>query len=182
MGAGLFKSKNPIPGTAIAGHVVEVGNRVTLFKAGDEVFGESVRGHQWQNGGAFAEYVSVYEKALALKPDNVSFEQAAATATSGLIVLENLRGCRIQRGHKVLINGAGGGVGTFAVQIAKSYGVSVNAVDTTSKLDMLRLLGAIHAIDYTQEDFAKSGLRYDLIFDVVGNRSFLIIEFQPIIE
>ncbi len=173
MGAGLLKPKNSVPGTDMAGHVESVGKSVEQFQAGDEVFGESVRGHQWHNGGAYAEYVSVPEDALALKPANITFEQAAAVPTSGLIALHNLPDeGRLQPGQSVLVNGAGGGVGALAVQIAKAYGAEVTGVDDTTKLDMVRSLGADHVIDYTQEDFTRSGERYDLIFDIPGNHPF----------
>jgi NADPH:quinone reductase-like Zn-dependent oxidoreductase len=170
MGSGLFKPKNPVPGTDMAGHVESVGNKVEQFQPGDEVFGETVTGTQWHSAGAFAEYVSVAEEALALKPANLTFEQAAAVPTSALIALENLRD-RIQPGQKVLINGAGGGLGTFAVQLAKSYGADVTGVDSAAKLDMVHSIGADHVIDYTQEDFTQSGERYDLILDIPGNHS-----------
>jgi len=173
MGAGLRKPKNSIPGTDVAGHVESVGKNVTQFQPGDEIFGESVRGHQWTNGGAYAEYVSTPEDSLAIKPAGITFEQAAAVPTSGLIALWNLRdGGLVQTGQKVLINGAGGGVGTLAVQLAKAFGAEVTGVDSTRKLDMVRSIGADHVIDYTQEDFTKSGERYDLIFDIPGNHSF----------
>lgn len=173
MGAGLLKPKNSVPGTDVAGHIESVGKNVTQFQPGDEVFGESVRGHQWHNGGAFAEYVSVPEDALALKPANLTFEQAAAVPTSAFIALQGLRDQgRVQPGQKVLINGAGGGVGTFAVQLAKAYGAEVTGVDSTGKLDMVRSIGADQVIDYTQENFTRIGERYDLIVDVPGNHSF----------
>ena len=172
MGAGLLKPKNRVPGTDVAGHVEAVGKNVTQFQPGDEVFGESVRGHQWHNGGAYAEYVSVPEDALALKPANLTFEQAAAVPTSGFIALQGLRGeGQVQPGQKVLINGAGGAVGTFAVQLAKAYGADVTGVDSTRKLDMVRSIGADHVIDYTQEDFTHGVERYDLILDIPGNYS-----------
>jgi NADPH:quinone reductase-like Zn-dependent oxidoreductase len=137
------------------------------------VFGESVRGHQWHNGGAYAEYVSVPEAALALKPANLTFAQAAAVPTSGFIALQGLRGeGQLRPGQKVLINGLGGAVGTFAVQLAKAYGAHVTGVDSTGKLDMLRALGADRVIDYTREDFTRSGERYNLILDIPGNHSF----------
>src|SRR5918999_2456505 len=143
MGAGLLKPKNSVPGTDEAGYVEAVGKDVTLFRPGDEVFGESVRGHQWHNGGAYAEYASVPEDQLALKPANLTFEQAAAVPTSGIITLQGLREYgQVQPGQKVLVNGAGGGVGTIAVQLAKSYGAAVTGVDSTGKLDLLRSLGA----------------------------------------
>jgi NADPH:quinone reductase-like Zn-dependent oxidoreductase len=120
----------------------------------------------------FAEYVCIPEKALRLKPGSMTFEQAAATPTAGVVALQNLLAKRpIQPGQKVLINGAGGGVGTFAVQLANYFGAEVTGVDSTRKLDMLRSIGADHVVDYTQEDFTKSGQRYDLILDVVANRS-----------
>jgi NADPH:quinone reductase-like Zn-dependent oxidoreductase len=173
MGSGLFKPKNSVPGTDVAGHVESVGTNVTHFQAGDEVFGESVRGYQWRNGGAFAEYVSVPEDQLALKPANITFEQAAAVPTSGLIALHNLPNeGRLLSGKSVLINGAGGGVGAFAVQLAKAYGANVTGVDNTKKLEMVRSLGADRVIDYTVEDFTQGGERYDLIFDVPGNHPF----------
>ena len=173
MGAGLRKPKISVPGTDVAGQVEAVGKNVTQFQPGDEVFGEIVRGHQWKNGGAYAEYASVPEHTLALKPANLTFEQAAAVPTSGLIALQGIRReGQVQPGQKVLINGAGGGVGTFAVQLAKSYGAEVTAVDSTNKLDVLRSIGADHVIDYTQDDFTQTGERYDLILDIPGNRSF----------
>jgi NADPH:quinone reductase-like Zn-dependent oxidoreductase len=173
MGAGLSKPKNSVPGTDVAGRVESVGKDVTRFRPGDEVFGESVRGHQWHNGGAYAEYTSVPEDQLALKPANISFEQAAAVPTSGLIALQGLHEYgQIQPGQKVLINGAAGGVGAIAVQLAKAYGADVTGVDSTRKLDLVRSLGADQVIDYTQEDFTQSGKRYHLIFDIPGNHSF----------
>ena len=173
MGAGLLKPKNSVPGTDVAGRVESVGENVTRFRPGDEVFGESIRGLQWNNGGAYAEYASVPEEALALKPANVTFEQAAAVPTSGLIVLQNLADeVRPRPGQRVLVNGAGGGVGALAVQIAKAYGANVTGVDNTRKLEMVRSLGADRAIDHTREDFTLSGARYDLIFDIPGNHPF----------
>jgi NADPH:quinone reductase-like Zn-dependent oxidoreductase len=173
MGAGLLEPKNSVPGTDVAGHVESVGKDVTQFQPGDEVFGESVRGHQWHNGGAYAEYASVPEDALALKPANITFEQAAAVPTSGLIALQGLREYgQIQPGQKVLINGAAGGVGAIAVQLARAYGADVTGVDSAGKLDLVRSLGADQVIDYTQEDFTQSGKRYHLILDIPGNHSF----------
>jgi NADPH:quinone reductase-like Zn-dependent oxidoreductase len=157
----------------MAGIVESVGKNVTRFRQGDEVFGETTSAHQWTNGGAFAEYVSVRQDLLALKPDNITFEQAAAVPTSGFIALLNLRGGSvIGPGQKVLVNGAGGGVGALALQLAKVHGAHVTGVDSTSKLSMLRSLGADAVIDYTREDFTRSGVRYDLIFDVPGNHPF----------
>jgi NADPH:quinone reductase-like Zn-dependent oxidoreductase len=173
MGAGLSKPKNSVPGTDVAGRVESVGKDVTRFRPGDEVFGESVRGHQWHNGGAYAEYTSVPEDQLALKPANISFEQAAAVPTSGLIALQGLHEYgQIQPGQKVLINGAAGGVGAIAVQLSKAYEADVTGVDSTRKLDLVRSLGADEVIDYTQEDFTQSGKRYHLIVDIPGNHSF----------
>jgi NADPH:quinone reductase-like Zn-dependent oxidoreductase len=172
MGSGLRRPKYHVPGTDVAGQVEAVGRDVTRFQPGDEVFGETVTGYQWHNGGAFAEYVSVPQDALALKPGNITFEQAAAVPTSGLIALHNLRQGRLRAGQRVLVNGAGGGVGAFAVQLAKAQGATVTGVDATAKLDMIRSLGADRVIDYTQEDFTRGDHRYHLIFDVVGNHSF----------
>ena len=173
MGAGLRRPKNPVPGTDAAGRVEELGAGVTGLKVGDEVFGEIIRGHQWKNGGAYAEYVAAPAASLALKPANVSFEQAAATPTSGLIALQGVRHeGRVERGDRVLVNGAGGAVGSFAVQIAKAFGAEVTGVDSTGKQDLLRSIGADHAIDYTREDFTRNGERYDVIVDIPGNRSF----------
>jgi len=173
MGAGFAKPKNPIPGTDMAGIVESVGGSVTRFRPGDPVFGETVVTFQWVNGGAFAEYVSVHHELLARKPDNITFEQAASVPTSGFIALLNLRGLnQLRPGQKVLINGGGGGVGSLALQITKAHGAHVTAVDSTSKLDMLRSLGADEVIDYTREDFTRRGVRYDLIFDVPGNHPF----------
>jgi NADPH:quinone reductase-like Zn-dependent oxidoreductase len=173
MGAGLLKPKNSVPGTDVAGHVESVGKNVTHFQPGDEVFGETFKGYQWANGGAYAEYVSVPEDSLALKPANITFEQAAAVPTSGLITLQNLPNeGRLQSGQRVLVNGSGGGVGALAVQIAKAYGAEVTGVDNTKKLEMVRSLGADHVIDYTKEDFTQGGERYDLIFDIPGNHPF----------
>ena len=170
MGAGLARPKNPIPGTDMAGIVESVGRSVVRFGPGDPVFGETVVAQQWVNGGAFAEFVSVRQDLLALKPGNITFEQAASVPTSGFIALQNLRGPREWGpGRKVLINGAGGGVGALAVQIAKASGAHVTAVDGTGKLGMLSSLGADEVIDYTLEDFTRRGVRYDLIFDVPGN-------------
>jgi NADPH:quinone reductase-like Zn-dependent oxidoreductase len=172
MGAGFSRPKNPIPGTDVAGIVESAGKSVARFRPGDPVFGETIVAQQWVNGGAFAEYVSVHQDLLALKPDNVTFEQAASVPTSGFIAVQNLRGASQWPGQKVLINGAGGGVGALALQIAKSYGAHVTAVDGTSKLGMLRSLGADEVVDYTREDFTRRGVRYDLIFDVPGNYPF----------
>ena len=171
MGAGLRRPKNPVPGTDLAGIVESIGADVKRFRPGDEVFGETLRGMQWTNGGAYAELATAPEVALAQKPANVTFEQAAAVPTSALIVLGNLAGTKLELGQRVLVNGAGGGVGAFALQIAKASGAEVTGVDTTSKLDLMRSLGADHVVDFTREDFTQSGERYDLVFDVPGNHS-----------
>jgi NADPH:quinone reductase-like Zn-dependent oxidoreductase len=173
MGAGLRKPKIRVPGTDVAGRVEAVGANVTRFRPGDEVFGEIVKGNQWRNGGAFAEYVAAPQDALALKPANITLEQAAAVPTSALIAHRSLRGeGRLRSGQRVLINGAGGGVGTFAVQIAKAYGAHLTAVDSADKAEMLRSIGANRVIDYAQEDFTRNGERYDLILDIASNRSW----------
>lgn len=172
MGAGVWRPKDRVPGMDIAGVVEKVGQGVTRFAPGDPVFGATRTELQWRNGGAFAQYVSVPEEALAAKPDRVSFELAASVPISGFIALLNLRGgAWVEPGQKVLINGAGGGVGSIAVQMARVYGARVTAVDRTDKLEMLRSLGADHVIDYRQEDFTRGTERYDLIFDVASNLS-----------
>ncbi len=173
MGAGLLRPRNPVPGTDMAGVVERVGRDVTRLRPGDAVFGESISGHQWANGGTFAEYVAVKHDSLALKPANVSFERAAAVPTSGFIALHNLglAGLHLS-GRKVLVNGAGGGVGAIALQIAKASGAHVTGVETTKKLEMVRSLGADRVIDFTREDFTRGGERYDLVFDIPGNRPF----------
>jgi NADPH:quinone reductase-like Zn-dependent oxidoreductase len=165
---GLLKPKNTKLGADVAGRVEAVGRNVTQFQVGDEVFG----GMPLDELGGFAEYVCANEDALALKPARLTFEQAAAVPLAAFTALQGLRDKgQIQQGQKVLINGASGGVGTFAVQIAKSFGTEVTGVCSTRNLDMVRSIGADHVIDYTQEDFTQSGQRYDLIFDAVGNRS-----------
>jgi NADPH:quinone reductase-like Zn-dependent oxidoreductase len=170
MGSGLRRPKNPVPGTDLAGHVESVGRNATRFHPGDEVFGQSVGAYLWGNGGTYAEYAAVPESRLQRKPANLTFEQAAAVLTSGPIAVQGIRdeGC-VQPGQKVLINGAGGGVGTTAVQLAKAYGADVTAVDSTAKLDMLRSIGADRVLDYTRDDFTRTGGRYDVILDIAGN-------------
>ncbi|MGF1465458.1 MAG: NAD(P)-dependent alcohol dehydrogenase [Sandaracinaceae bacterium] len=169
MGGGLLRPKHPVPGTDLAGRVVEVGSRVTRFAPGDEVFGEVVLGFQWQNGGTYAEYAAVPERALAHKPEGLTFEEAAAVPTTGLIAERCLRvEARLEAGQHILINGAGGGVGTFAVQIAKARGAEVTAVDHASKLTMLRSIGADHVIDFEAEDVTQGDARYDAILDVAS--------------
>lgn len=164
--AGLRKPKVTRLGVDVAGQVEAVGRNVTQFKPGDEVFG-SCR-------GAFAEYACTSESALVMKPDNVTFEQAASVPVAAYTALQGLRDKgQIQPGQKVLINGAAGGVGTFAVQIAKWFGADVTGVCSTRNVEMVRSIGADQIIDYTQEDFTKRGQRYDLLFDCVGNHSLL---------
>jgi len=165
---GLLKPKIKILGADIAGRVEAVGRNVKQFQPGDEVFGDLCE-CGW---GGFAEYVCARENALALKPASMTFEEVAAVPQAAVMALQGLRDKgQIQPGQKVLINGAGGGVGTFAVQIAKSFEAEVTGVDSTRKLDMLRSIGADQVIDYTQEDFTKSGQRYDLILDVAAYHS-----------
>jgi len=165
---GLLKPKLKILGCDIAGRVEAVGRNVKQFQPGDEVFGD-ISGCGL---GGFAEYVCARENVLALKPAGMTFEEAAAVPQAAVLALQGLRNKgQIQPGQKVLINGAGGGVGTFAVQIAKSFGAFVTGVDSTGKLDMMRSIGADRVIDYTQEDFTKNGQVYDLILDVVTYRS-----------
>src|SRR5581483_3779066 len=165
LSSGFLKPKHTILGSDIAGRVEAVGNNVKQFKAGDEVFGDISAGG-W---GGFAEYVCAREDALAFKPSNLSFEQAAAVPMAAVTALQGFHYAgRIRPGQKVLINGASGGVGTFAVQLAKSFGAEVTAVCSTRNLDTARSLGADHVIDYTQEDFTRNGQRYDLILAVNG--------------
>jgi len=179
-GTGLLRPKNPIPGSDVAGIVEATGPEVTRFQPGDEVFGETQAVSWWTNGGAFAELVAVPQDCLAEKPANVSFEQAASVPASGFITLLNLPDAdQLGEGKEVLINGAGGGVGTLALQIVKSYGARVTAVDTAAKLDMLRTLGADRVIDFAQEDFTRGDRRYDLIFDIPGDRP--ISTFKPVL-
>jgi NADPH:quinone reductase-like Zn-dependent oxidoreductase len=160
-----LKPMHKILGTDLAGQVIEVGRNVMEFQPGDEIWGDLSFP---LSAGTFAEYVFVPENALRLKPASMTFEEAAAIPTAGVVALQNLIAKRpIQPGQKVLINGAGGGVGTFAIQLARYFGAEVTGVDSTEKLEMLISIGARHVIDYTQEDFTKSGKRYDLILDVV---------------
>jgi NADPH:quinone reductase-like Zn-dependent oxidoreductase len=164
---GMGKPKNPVRGTDLAGEVESVGASVTRFRPGDEVFGWS--GHL---GGAFAEYAAVSEEALVRKPANLTFEQAAAVPMAGTVALLAVRDHgKVRAGQKVLVNGASGGIGTFAVQIAKSLGAEVTGVCSTRNVDLVRSIGADHVIDYTKVDFTRTGQRYDFILDNVANRS-----------
>lgn len=165
---GLMGPKHTILGVDIAGQVEAVGSGVNRFKPGDEVYG-NLLSHGY---GGFAEYVSAPLDGLALKPTNLSFEEAAAVPMAAVTALQGLRHHgEIQPEQKVLINGASGGVGSFAVQIAKSDGAEVTGVTSTRNVDLVRSLGADHVVDYTTTDFARTGRRYDLIFDTIGNRS-----------
>lgn len=162
--AGFSKPKDPRLGQDFAGRVESVGKNVTQFKVGDEVYGEV-------GAGAFAEYVCAPEKNLALKPVNLSFEEAASLVMVGLTAIQGMRDTgKIQAGQKVLINGASGGIGTFAVQYAKSMGTEVTGVCSTRNLELVRSIGADFVVDYTRDDFTKNGRKYDLIYDTVGNR------------
>jgi NADPH:quinone reductase-like Zn-dependent oxidoreductase len=165
---GLLKPKNTKLGADVAGQVEAVGSNVTQLQVGDDVFGEMPLNEL----GGFAEYVCAPETLLVLKPAKITFEQAAAVPLAAFTALQGLRDKgQIQPGQRVLINGASGGVGTFAVQIAKSFKTEVTGVCSTRNLDMVRSIGADYVIDYTQEDFTQTGQRYELIFDAVGNRS-----------
>ncbi|MGI8385971.1 NAD(P)-dependent alcohol dehydrogenase [Robertmurraya sp. P23] len=168
---GLFKPKYSIPGGDIAGRVVSIGNGANQFQSGDEVFGD-LSAYGW---GGFAEYVCVPEDALAFKPKNISFEEAAAVPMAGVTALQALRNKgNIQHGQKILIYGASGGVGTFAVQIAKSLGAEVTGVCSTRNVDILLSIGADHVIDYQKENFSQSQEKYDLILGVNGNQPLSI--------
>ena len=158
---GMRKPKNAVRGTDVAGVVEAVGSSVTRFKPGDEVFGSS--------NGSYADYAAASEDQLAPKPANLTFEQAAAAPMAGLVALQALQGVRA--GQRVLINGASGGIGTFAVQIAKALGAEVTGVCSTRNVDLVRSIGADHVVDYTQESFTETGQQYDLILDNVSNHS-----------
>ncbi len=169
MSTGFTKPKKTIPGADVAGRVEAVGKKVEQFKAGDEVFGD-LSAVGW---GAFAEYVCAKESALLLKPANVTFEQAAAVPLAGVTALQALRNKgQIKPGQKVLIVGASGGVGSFAVQIAKAFGAEVTGVCSTRKVAMVRSIGADHVVDYTREDVTQSSQQYDLILDAAAYRPF----------
>ncbi len=161
LGFGFRRPKNPVPGLDVAGTVAAAGAGVTRFRAGDEVFGIA--------RGSFAEYAAAREDKLARKPTRLSFEQAAAVAVSGLAAHQGLRAGRIQAGQKVLVVGASGGVGSYAVQLAKAFGAEVTGVCSTAKADLVRSAGADHVIDYTRDDFADGRQHYDLILDIGGS-------------
>jgi NADPH:quinone reductase-like Zn-dependent oxidoreductase len=177
MFGGILKPKFKTLGMDVAGYVEAVGKEVTKFQVGDEVFGDlSEFGF-----GAFAEYVCVMEAALVLKPLNISFEQAATVPCAALTALQGLRDCgKIKSGQKVLINGASGGVGSFAVQIARAFGAEVSAVCSTNKIEMMQAIGADHIIDYKKTDITKNGQHYDLIVDVAAYRS--VFDYSAILK
>jgi NADPH:quinone reductase-like Zn-dependent oxidoreductase len=164
---GLIKPRRPLLGQELAGEIEAVGKAVTQFKQGDQIFAATLL-----HSGAYAEYVCLPESYVVVKPATMTYEEAATIPTGGINGLHFLRKAHVQSGERVLINGAGGSIGTYAVQIAKSFGAEVTCVDSASKLDMLRSIGADHVIDYTQEDFTKNGEAYDVIIDVVGKSSF----------
>ncbi|MEQ9403941.1 MAG: NAD(P)-dependent alcohol dehydrogenase [Cyclobacteriaceae bacterium] len=167
-GGGLRKPIKKIIGCDVAGTVIEVGKKVTKFKAGDEVFGD-ISASGW---GGFAEYVSVQEKTMTHKPEALSFEEAASLPQAGVMALQAIRDFReIRAGDQVVINGAGGGVGTFAIQLVKLIGAEVTAIDRASKFELMQSLGADHVIDFEREDFTVSEDTYDYIIDVVGHHS-----------
>jgi NADPH:quinone reductase-like Zn-dependent oxidoreductase len=170
MGSGLRAPKHRVPGTDLAGVVESVGTNVNRFRPGDEVFGLSISANLWRNGGAFAEYAAVSGTTFELKPPGLTFEQAAAVPTSGSLAVQHVRDeGRLQPGQTILINGAGGAVGSFAVQLAKAWGADVTGVDSTEKLEMLRSIGADRVLDYTEEDFTRRDERYDIVLDIAGN-------------
>lgn len=161
---GLLTPKQPVPGRAFAGTVETVGGNVTRFAPGDEVYGET-------SYGGYAEYISAAEKLLARRPQNITFEEAAAVPLSGVTALQGLRDKgRVQPESKVLVNGASGGVGTLAVQIARVFGAEVTAVSSTRNIETMKALGAHHVVDYTRQDFTQDRSRYDVVFDLIGNR------------
>jgi NADPH:quinone reductase-like Zn-dependent oxidoreductase len=163
IGFGFRRPKSPVPGVDVAGTVAAVGAAVTRFAIGDEVYGNA--------RGSFAEYAAALEKKLAIKPANLSFEQAAVVPVSASTALQALEAGKVQSGQKVLVLGASGGVGSYTVQLAKSFGAEVTGVSSTAKLDLVRSLGADHVLDYTRDDFADGVQQYDLIIDIGGNPS-----------
>jgi NADPH:quinone reductase-like Zn-dependent oxidoreductase len=167
-GFGLTKPKVPVRGREVAGVVESIGSGVTRFQPGDEVFGVC--------DGSFAEYVCAKEDKVATKPSNLTFEEAAAAPISAVTALQAVRDAgQVTTGQKVLVIGAGGGVGTFAVQLAKAFGAEVTGVCSTGKVELVRSLGADHLIDYTRDDFARAGLLYDVILDTAGNRPLSVL-------
>ncbi len=173
VGGGISKPKINILGCDVAGTVEAIGKKVIQFKVGDDVFGD-LSGGNW---GGFAEYVCAQEKELTLKPKGITFEQAASLPQAAVMALQGIRDHgKVQSGHKVLINGAGGGIGSFAIQMAKEAGAEITGVDSAQKFNFMRSLGANHVIDYKQGDFTKNGKQYDFILDVVGYHS--IFEYK----
>ena len=173
MGSGLRRPSPRIPGTEMAGEVVAVGSSVTTFEPGDLVFGETIDGIQWRNGGAWAELVAVPAAWLARVPDSLSAAQAATLATAGLIVLANWpQQVALGPGSRVLVNGAAGGVGSIAMQIARARGARVTGIDRGDKLDLVRRQGADEAADHTEWDFTRSGRTWDIVFDIPGNHDW----------
>lgn len=170
MGAGLRAPKELVPGTDLAGVVESTGTNATRFRPGDEVFGQSLVANLWRHGGAFAEYAAVPEARFERKPSRLTFEQAAAVPTSGSLAVQGVRDeGQVHAGQKIVIVGAGGAVGTYAVQLAKSYGANVTGVDAAGKLDVIRSIGADRVVDHLKEDFTKSGERYDVVLDIAGS-------------
>ncbi|MFI7539944.1 NAD(P)-dependent alcohol dehydrogenase [Actinoplanes sp. NPDC049599] len=165
---GLRRPRVPVRGMDVAGVVSAVGTRVTRFRPGDEVYGVC-------ESGSFAEYAAAKETRLAVKPANISFVQAAATPVSGVTALKSIRDGRVRAGQRVLITGAGGGIGSFAVQLAKAHGASVTGVCSTSKVELVRSLGADEVIDYTRDEIDRDGGRYDVILDLAGNRPLSLL-------
>jgi NADPH:quinone reductase-like Zn-dependent oxidoreductase len=173
MGGGLRRPAHPIPGTDAAGVVEALGTGTSRFQVGDPVFGEVVEGFQWRNGGTFAQYVAAPEAALERIPDGVSFVDAAAVPTSALIALFTVRNeAKVQPGERVLVNGAAGAVGQFAVQIARADGAHVTGVERTDRMDVLAQVGADEVLDGTRTDFTDGTQHYDVIIDIPGNHSF----------
>ncbi|CAG1770938.1 partial Crotonyl-CoA carboxylase/reductase, partial [uncultured bacterium] len=160
---GVRKPRNPVRGTEVAGVIEAIGSNVTAFKPGDEVFGVCE--------GSFAEFARASQTLVLHKPSNLTFEQAAVVPVSATTALVGLRAAKVESGQKVLVIGAGGGVGSYAVQLARTMGAEVSGVCSTSKLEFVRSLGATHVIDYTKEDFADGGRRYDVIIDLAGSRA-----------
>lgn len=176
LGSGLRAPARQVPGTDLAGEVVQIGAGASRFAAGDRVFGEITPAGRWFNAGTFAEYAAADESLLAPIPARLSFEEAAAVPTAALIALANLRDQgRVRSGQRVLVNGAGGAVGVWAVQLATLFGAEVTAVDAPAKLDVLRDLGAAHVVDYTRQDVSRLGVRFDLVLDLVSQAPFAMV-------